>query len=84
MDYTNKRKNDFYLSSALYNARSYCPFYILVTTSLKATGDFSSKWVFPKSIHLENFTAAWEQANLGNSFVNTFIITFVSAILLIF
>ncbi|MCY9018635.1 carbohydrate ABC transporter permease [Priestia megaterium] len=85
MDYTNKRKKRFFTFLALCITLVHIvPFYILVTTSLKATGDFSSKWVFPKSIHLENFTAAWEQANLGNSFMNTFIITFVSAILLIF
>ncbi|MGG0593345.1 carbohydrate ABC transporter permease [Priestia megaterium] len=85
MDYTDKRKKRFFTFLALCITLVHIvPFYILVTTSLKATGDFSSKWVFPKSIHLENFTAAWEQANLGNSFVNTFIITFVSAVLLIF
>jgi len=85
MDYTNKRKKRFFTFLALCITLVHIvPFYILVTTSLKATGDFSSKWVFPKSIHLENFTAAWEQANLGSSFMNTFIITFVSAVLLIF
>ncbi len=85
MDYTNKRKKRFFTFLALCITLVHIvPFYILVTTSLKATGDFSSKWVFPKSIHFENFTTAWEQANLGNSFMNTFIITFVSAILLIF
>ncbi|MFL0498802.1 carbohydrate ABC transporter permease [Priestia megaterium] len=85
MDYTNKRKKRFFTFLALCITLVHIvPFYILVTTSLKATGDFSSKWVFPKSIHFENFTTAWKQANLGNSFMNTFIITFISAILLIF
>ncbi|MGE6632248.1 carbohydrate ABC transporter permease [Bacillus sp. NPDC077027] len=59
------------------------PFYILVTTSLKGLGDFSSKWVFPQALHFENFTLAWTEANLGQSFLNTFIITSSSAILLI-
>jgi raffinose/stachyose/melibiose transport system permease protein len=60
------------------------PFYIMFTTALKAKGDFSSKWVFPKEINLQNFSDAWQTANLGASFINTFIITGCSAILLIF
>ncbi len=59
------------------------PFYILITTALKATGDFSSKWVFPSELSFENFAAAWEQAGLGSAFVNTFIITGGAAVLLI-
>lgn len=60
------------------------PFYILITTSLKKTGDFTSKWAFPDYFNTENFALAWEQANLGNAFVNTAIITIFSAVLLIF
>jgi raffinose/stachyose/melibiose transport system permease protein len=60
------------------------PFYILITTSLKKTGDFTSKWAFPDYFDTENFALAWEQANLGNAFVNTAIITIFSAVLLIF
>ncbi|MFD2922459.1 carbohydrate ABC transporter permease [Halobacillus naozhouensis] len=59
------------------------PFYILITTSLKASNDFSSKWVLPSSIHIENFMKAWEQASLGNAFINTTIITAGAALLLI-
>ncbi|MCI2256938.1 carbohydrate ABC transporter permease [Domibacillus sp. PGB-M46] len=60
------------------------PFYILITTSLKKVGDFTSKWAFPTSFDTENFALAWEQANLGNAFINTAIITICSAVLLIF
>lgn len=60
------------------------PFYILITTSLKKVGDFTSKWAFPNSFDTENFVLAWEQANLGNAFINTAIITICSAVLLIF
>ncbi|MFC0272607.1 carbohydrate ABC transporter permease [Metabacillus herbersteinensis] len=60
------------------------PFYILVTTALKAKGDFSSKWAFPEQISFQNFTDAWKIANLGPSFMNTTIITVASAVLLIF
>jgi raffinose/stachyose/melibiose transport system permease protein len=59
------------------------PFYILVTTALKAKGDFSSKWAFPDKLAFENFAEAWETANLSNAFYNTSIITFFSALLLI-
>ncbi|MGG1576252.1 carbohydrate ABC transporter permease [Fictibacillus sp. NRS-1165] len=60
------------------------PFYILLTTALKAKGDFSSKWIFPDRLSLDNFREAWEMANLGPSLLNTLIITFFSALLLIF
>lgn len=59
------------------------PFYILLTTAFKAKGDFSSKWMFPKQFSFENFSEAWEMANLGQSLWNTVIITFFSAVLLI-
>lgn len=60
------------------------PFYILITTSLKANNDFSSKWVFPSDLRLENFTEAWSQASLGTAFFNTIVITAAAAVLLIF
>ncbi|WP_347551482.1 carbohydrate ABC transporter permease [Pseudalkalibacillus hwajinpoensis] len=60
------------------------PFYILITTSLKASGDFSSKWVLPTDMSLANFSEAWESANLGTAFINTTIITLSAAVLLIF
>lgn len=60
------------------------PFYILITTSLKAKGDFTSKWIFPDYFTVENFIQAWNMANLGNAFINTGVITFFSALLLIF
>lgn len=60
------------------------PFYIMVTTALKAKGDFSSKWVFPKELNFQNFMEAWNTANLGPSFINTTIITGCAAVLLIF
>lgn len=81
-----KKKNKSFLTglSIIVLLLHIIPFYILVTTSLKAKGDFSSKWVFPKEVSLQNFTEAWEQANLGSSFFNTFVITIFAALLLIF
>jgi raffinose/stachyose/melibiose transport system permease protein len=59
------------------------PYYILLTTAFKRAGDFSSKWLFPDYFSFENFTLAWEQANLSNAFMNTFVITFFAAGMLI-
>ncbi|OXS75657.1 carbohydrate ABC transporter permease [Domibacillus enclensis] len=59
------------------------PFYILLTTAFKRPGDFSSKWLFPEYFSLENFSLAWEQANLARAFVNTFVITASAAAILI-
>lgn len=85
MDYMNKKKKVVLSIIALLIALFHLiPFYILITTSLKAKGDFSSKWIFPKELAFENFTAAWETASLGNAFINTTIITLFSALLLIF
>lgn len=84
MDYMNKKKKRLLTAvAACITLFHIIPFYILITTALKAKGDFSSKWVFPDYFSVENFTEAWEKANLGNSFANTTIITVVSAILLI-
>lgn len=85
MDYMNKKKKFVLSIIALLIALFHLiPFYILITTSLKAKGDFSSKWIFPKQVSLENFATAWETANLGKAFINTTIITLFSALLLIF
>lgn len=84
MDYMNKKKKWLLTGLALFIAAIHLiPFYILITTALKARGDFSSKWIFPEALAFENFAEAWETANLGNALTNTTIITFVSALLLI-
>lgn len=81
-----KKRNKFILTivSFLILLFHIIPFYIMFTTSLKAKGDFSSKWVLPKELHFQNFQEAWLTANLGPSFINTTIITIFSAVLLIF
>ena len=84
MDYLSKKKRWLLSSIALFIGIFHLiPFYILLTTSLKERGDFSSKWTFPSTYSFENFTSAWETANLGTAFINTVIITFFSAVLLI-
>lgn len=84
MEHLNKNKKLLTGVSILVMFIHIIPFYIMVTTALKAKGDFSSKWVFPKEFNLQNFSDAWTIANLGPSFVNTTIITACSAALLIF
>jgi len=59
------------------------PFYILITTSFKATRDLSSKWVFPGYYYLENFSNAWVEANLRSAFFNNFIVTIISITLIV-
>ncbi len=84
MDYMNKRKKLILSIVALLIAAFHLiPFYILFTTALKARGDFSSKWAFPEQLTFENFSEAWETADLGSALSNTAIITFFSALLLI-
>jgi raffinose/stachyose/melibiose transport system permease protein len=84
MNHQEKKKR------ALWTALAACitifhliPFYILLTTALKAKGDFSSKWKFPDEISLGNFAEAWDKAGLAGSFFNTAAITLASAALLI-
>lgn len=84
MDYTSKVKKRLFTALALVITLIHLiPFYILITTALKAKGDFSSKWVFPTQLSFENFSEAWEKANLGTALVNTTVITFSAAFLLI-
>jgi raffinose/stachyose/melibiose transport system permease protein len=85
MEYLNKKKKHLLTGvSILVLLFHIIPFYIMATTALKAKGDFSSKWVFPKELNFQNFSEAWQTANLGPSFINTLIITGCSAVLLIF
>jgi len=84
MDYMSKKKKRLLSVLALVITLFHLiPFYILITTALKAKGDFSSKWVFPTEISLQNFSEAWEKANMGSALLNTSIITFTAAFLLI-
>jgi raffinose/stachyose/melibiose transport system permease protein len=84
MDYMSKTKKRLLSVLALVITLFHLiPFYILITTAIKAKGDFSSKWVFPTEISFQNFSEAWEKANMGSALMNTSIITFSAAFLLI-
>ena len=58
------------------------PFYILITTALKPMTDLSSRWIFPKEIHLENFTYALEKGELLTAMYNSIIITVISVLII--
>lgn len=59
------------------------PFYILFTSSFKAIDDFSSKWMAPGYLYLDNFMNAWKQADLGQAFINNMLITLCAGILIV-
>jgi raffinose/stachyose/melibiose transport system permease protein len=50
-----------------------------LTNSLKSTGDlYSTPWGLPNPPHLENIATAWVQGQLGQAFLNSAYVTFVS------
>jgi N-acetylglucosamine transport system permease protein len=53
--------------------------------SLRENSEFyGSPWTLPKSINLDNFTAAWRSAHMGDYFLNSVVVTAMAlAILLI-
>lgn len=77
-----KRKGLFNTFLVLISLIHVVPFYILITMAFKEKADTSSKWLFPDYLYLNNFSDAWESANLGRAFLNNIIIT-VSATFLI-
>lgn len=59
------------------------PFYILTTTSFKAPNDFSSKWMMPGYLYLDNFVNAWREAHMDRAIINNVIVTASAGILLV-
>lgn len=58
------------------------PFYVALTTSLKAKSDLSPQWVFPlQNLHWGNFVAAVEQAGILRAMGNSVVVTSLSTIL---
>lgn len=59
------------------------PFIAVFFTSFKTMDTLMSthNWLFPSKIwHFENFTTAWEDGNMKQYFLNTFIITIPSVL----
>lgn len=59
------------------------PFYILLTTSFKASDDLSSKWNMPGYLYLDNFSNAWREASMMTAFRSNIIVTVISVALII-
>ncbi|MFC4138106.1 MULTISPECIES: carbohydrate ABC transporter permease [unclassified Microbacterium] len=58
------------------------PFYITVTTSLKAKSDLSSQWLFPfGDWYLQNFSTAVQQGHILRAIGNSALVTVVSTVL---
>ncbi|HVX47380.1 MAG TPA: carbohydrate ABC transporter permease [Mycobacteriales bacterium] len=58
------------------------PFLWMVSTAFKSNSEvFSGLSLFPKVLHLENFTRAWKDAHIGRYFLNTVFITGMSIII---
>ncbi|REJ04085.1 carbohydrate ABC transporter permease [Microbacterium bovistercoris] len=58
------------------------PFYITVTTSLKAKSDLSSQWLFPfGDWYLQNFATAVQQGHILRAIGNSALVTVVSTVL---
>ncbi|GCE24866.1 sugar ABC transporter permease [Dictyobacter alpinus] len=53
------------------------PFLWMLGSSVKSDQDFFDQGlnIFPKSIHLENYPAAWNEASFGQYFINTVIVS---------
>lgn len=71
------------LAAALICLLHLLPFYILITTSFKASDDLSSKWVMPGYLYLDNFVNAWREARLPVAFRNNIIVTALSVLLIV-
>src|SRR5450432_115590 len=59
------------------------PFYILFNLATKSPDDLSSKWIPPSYLYLENFSNAWHSAHLDTAFVNNFLITSTTIVLVV-
>jgi len=58
------------------------PFYVAITTALKAKSDLSSQWLFPVAkLYLGNFVTAIEQGNILQAIGNSALVTVVSTAL---
>lgn len=79
----NEKRTGLLIVSLIIALLHIVPFYILLTTSLKAADDPSSKWIAPGYVYLSNFADAWNSAHLGTAFKNNIVITVASVVLVI-
>lgn len=59
------------------------PIYIMVINAFKPLNDVSTALEWPASPTLDNFSTAWETANLGAAIINSLVVTVGSVVLLV-
>lgn len=59
------------------------PFYIALILSLKKKTDFSSRWLMPDYLYLDNFRIGFIEAELARAFTNSIVITALSTALIV-
>ncbi len=60
------------------------PFYIIISLSLKTRADRTSHWIFPSRPSFQSYIYAFTKGNLGQTILNTLIITVVSELIILF
>ena len=76
MDFNKNLKKIFFTASIfILGFMHLIPIYISLTVALKKKNDLSSRWFLPKGIYLENFSYAFEKAELLLAMRNSFIVT---------
>ncbi|MCH4885951.1 carbohydrate ABC transporter permease [Acidaminobacter sp. JC074] len=61
----------------------FIPFYITITMAFKPLTDFSSRWLLPTELYLDNFVTAIRDAKILLAMQNSIIITVVSVTLIV-
>jgi ABC-type glycerol-3-phosphate transport system permease component len=56
------------------------PFIWMISTSVMSLGEAQGVRFFPSEIHLENYTAAWKEADLAEFFINSVQITAITLV----
>lgn len=59
------------------------PFYVLLVSSVKVRGDYSSRWVLPEIFHWENYAIAMKGGKLISSICVTLVITVISTAVIV-
>jgi len=54
------------------------PFFWMISTSLMSLGEAQGVRLLPSLIHLENYVAAWNEADFSEYFINSILITIIT------
>ncbi|NHN33642.1 carbohydrate ABC transporter permease [Paenibacillus agricola] len=60
----------------------FVPFYILITMALKKRNDFSSRWLLPDYMYVDNFRVAMVNGKLLQAMFNSLVVTAFSVLLI--